>query len=327
MAQTRLAGGRSLSSLFGFDRGTVSCRLSAMTTATSDYLTVHELAALLRVKERKVYALAAAGEIPCNRATGKLLFPRASVQKWMAQHESGATFPAGQPVERPAVVAGSHDPLLDWALRESRCGLATLFDGSLDGLDRLASDRAIAAGLHLREPAADGWNRSHVREALGDAPVVLFEWAWRQRGLLVAAGNPKGIESLGDIARVRLMPRQAEAGSQVLLEALLAEAGTAPGDLDRAAPAARNEADLAAAITGGQADVGFGLEGVAHQYRLDFVPVLRERFDIAVFRRDYFERPFQAFLAFCRSPALAAKAAELGGYDLAGFGTVHYNGP
>ena len=36
-----------------------------------EFLTVRELAAFLRVKERKVYSLAASGEIPCSRATGK----------------------------------------------------------------------------------------------------------------------------------------------------------------------------------------------------------------------------------------------------------------
>lgn len=45
-----------------------------------EFLTVRELAAFLRVKERKVYALAAEGALPCSRATGKLIFPRAAVE-------------------------------------------------------------------------------------------------------------------------------------------------------------------------------------------------------------------------------------------------------
>ncbi|MEP3304507.1 MAG: helix-turn-helix domain-containing protein, partial [Roseibium sp.] len=40
------------------------------------YLTTRELADLIRVKERKVYDLAATGDVPHSRATGKLLFPR-----------------------------------------------------------------------------------------------------------------------------------------------------------------------------------------------------------------------------------------------------------
>jgi putative molybdopterin biosynthesis protein len=52
------------------------------------------------------------------------------------------------------VVAGSHDPLLEWALRESGAGLAVLSDGSFDGLKRLAAGTAMAAGIHLPETTA-----------------------------------------------------------------------------------------------------------------------------------------------------------------------------
>ena len=40
-----------------------------------EYLTVKELAALLRLKERKVYDLAASGAVPCSRATGATSWP------------------------------------------------------------------------------------------------------------------------------------------------------------------------------------------------------------------------------------------------------------
>src|SRR3546814_11423370 len=51
------------------------------------FLTTREVAALLRVKERKVYDLAAAGDIHCRRVTGTLLFPRAEIEAWLARSE------------------------------------------------------------------------------------------------------------------------------------------------------------------------------------------------------------------------------------------------
>ena len=296
-----------------------------MTPETSPFLTVRELAQLLRVKERKVYALAASGEIPCNRAMGKLLFPRADVEAWLARHDTGRG-PGGVAPQRPIVVVGSHDPLLDWALRESRSGIAAFFDGSLDGLRRLADGQAMAAGIHLHE--SDGeWNRGHVAQALPGAPVVLLEWAWRDRGLIVAAGNARKLRRLSDLVGLRVMPRQPESGSQMLFDALLERAGIAAGALKVMTPPARNESDVALAVAEDKADAGFGLAGVARQFGLGFAPLLRERYDIVVFRRAYFLDPFQRFFDFCRTPAFAAKARELGGYDLAGFGRVHYVGP
>lgn len=291
-----------------------------------DFLTVRELAALLRVKERKVYALAAEGAIPCSRATGKLIFPRAAVEAWVSRHSSGIGG-REQAAERPLVFVGSHDPLLDWALRESRSGLASFFDGSLDGLARLKAGQAVAAGMHLYEPETEGWNLAHVEAALSGEPVVVFEWAWRERGFIVAAGNPKRISSFRDLAGLRFMPRQPEAGSQVLFDALLARERIDTQKIHAVAPVARSESDVAVAVADGKADTGFGLGCIARQFRLGFVPLLRERYDIVVVRRAYFDGAFQVFMEFCRGPAFGAKAAELGGYDLGGFGRVHYNGP
>jgi molybdate-binding protein len=225
------------------------------------------------------------------------------------------------------VLAGSHDPLLEWALRESGSELAAFCDGSLDGLARLAAGKAIAAGLHVYEPEAEGWNRGHLERAMPGMPVVLVEWAWRIQGLVVPPGNPKGIARLGDLEGLTLMPRQERSGSHLLLDHLMRHAGLESARVRFLAPPARSEADVALAIAEGKADAGFAIETVARQFRLDFVPLFRERYDLAVWRRDYFEPPLQKLLAFCRTLAFQARAEELGGYDVAGLGEVHYNGP
>lgn len=292
-----------------------------------EFLTTREIAALLRVKERKVYDLAAAGEIPCSRVTGKLLFPRVEIEAWLTRHQVGAGGRSITAKPLPNVLVGSHDPLLEWALRESRSGIPAFLDGSLDGLDRLSRGEAIAGGMHLWEPAAGDWNRDHVAQALSHEPVVLLEWAWRERGLIVAAGNPLQVGALRDLRGRRFMPRQREAGSQVLLDALLEEQSLAPGDLDQIEPPARSESDVAVAVADGKADAGIGLGCMARQFRLGFVPLVRERFDLVVWRRAYFDEPFQRLLAFCRSEAFRARAAELGGYDISGLGEVRYNAP
>lgn len=291
-----------------------------------EFLTTREVAALLRIKERKVYELVAEHAIPVSRVTGKLLFPREMVEAWVWQQADYAGGTEGLH-GRPPVVAGSHDPLLDWALRESGSELAAFFDGSLDGLGRLAAGKAIAAGLHVYEPDAEDWNRGHLERAMAGMPVVLIEWAWRMQGLVVPPGNPKGIASLGDLVGLTLMPRQERSGSHLLLDYLMRQAGVEPGRLRLVTPPARSEADVALAIAEGKAGAGFAIETVARQFRLGFVPLFRERYDLAVWRRDYFEPPLQKLLAFCRTSAFHKRAEELGGYDASALGRVHYNGP
>jgi len=285
-----------------------------------EYLTTKEVAALLRIRERKVYDLAASGAIPCSRALGKLLFPRREVEAWL--QGEGGQFSAAPRMIRPSVVLGSHDPLLEWALLESRADLATFLGGSHDGLDRFARGEGMAAGLHIHE--AEGWNVETVRERFPEGDCVLVQWAWRQRGLILSEGVAEEVKSLADLRGRVFAPRAAETGSQTLFDTLRAEAGLPPDDLEQIAPA-RSEADAVLAVVDGKADAAFGLNCLARRFRLAFVPLTNERFDLLVSRRAWFEPPFQALLAFCRRPEFAEKAAELGGYDVSGFGTVHFN--
>ena len=72
--------------------------------------------------------------------------------------------------------------------------------------------------------------------------------------------------------------------------------------------------------------VSVGIEAVARQFKLDFTPLIEERFDLLVWRKAWFDPPFQNLLALCRSEKFHARAKSLGGYDVSGFETVHFNG-
>jgi len=294
-----------------------------MTDYTRQFLTTKDLAALLHLKERKIYELVAEDAIPCLRATGKLLFPRQAVEAWLARHSSGPGLEPG--VVRPQVILGSHDPLLEWALRESDCGCATFFDGSVDGVERFKDRQGIASGVHVFDAQSGQWNRPLIESMLAGEPVIVLEFCWRERGLVVAAGNPLAIESLSDLRDRRVVRRQPGAGSEQLLQHLLSESEV---ELHQSRPSPiRSESDAALAVLNDEADVAFGLRAMATQFGLEFVLVQKERFDLLVDRRAWFEPALQKLAKFCRSDALAKRASRLGGYDVSGFGTVHYNGP
>ncbi|MCB1504433.1 MAG: helix-turn-helix transcriptional regulator [Hyphomicrobiaceae bacterium] len=300
-----------------------------MSDGRHPYLTTKEVADLLRLKERKVYDLVAEGGIPCVRATGKLLFPRDLVEAWLARNLEFRDGTESLAV-RPPIVGGSSDPLLDWALREAETGLAVAFGGSLDGLRRMARAETILAGSHLADEGVaigQSWNIGHVRRQLAGQPVVVIEWARRSQGLIVAADNPLGLKSVDMLRRRKVIGRQREAGAFVLFERLLADKEMKLADVALIEAPARTEADVAAAVADGRADAGLAIEAVARQYRLGFVPLVEERYDLVIWRRDAFEPAVQKLLTFGRSEEFRKRAAQLGGYDVSGFGTVHYNGP
>lgn len=286
-----------------------------------EYLTVRELAELLRIKERKVYDLAASGAVPCTRATGKLLFPEAGIRAWMAAASTGPA--GGARGARPAIFLGSHDPLLEWALRRSGCGLATRFEGSGDGLARFAAGEGVAAGLHLRDPATGAWNIPAVTAAGVDG--VLVSWAVRRRGLVLRPEQAGAVRGLADLRGLVVAPRQPGSGTQQLFDQLAAAAGLAPETLDYGA-IAPSEHDAVQEVARGAADAAFGLEQLAVAHGLPFVPMIEERFDILADRRAWFEPPMQRLWAFCRGETFRGHAAELAGYDIAGLGQVRWNG-
>lgn len=297
--------------------------------SNEDYLTTREVAALLRIKERKVYELAADGRIPVSRITGKLLFPRVMVERWLQADVSDRWIGSAQGISKPlpVVMAGSHDPLLEWAMRASGCGIATYFDGSRDGLVRLGAGDALAAGTHLPGDPADNFNVDALRAAAPGAPVVLLEWARRRQGLVVRRDDERRFRRLGALAGHPVVRRQPGAGSRALLDRLLADAGVDDADIDWQDDGARSETDVAMLVATGKADAGLAIEAAARQAGLGFIALAEERFDLAVWRTAFFETPFQTLWRFGATEAFRNHATALGGYDLDGFGTVHFNGP
>lgn len=275
---------------------------------------------MLRIGERKAYDLASSGEIPCVRAMGKLLFPKDEIIAWLNASRSGPQV-AEPPL--PPIIAGSHDPLLDWALRESGSGLATYYDGSFDGLTRLSNRSAQATALHIHE--ADGFNAQSLRIAMGEAPVILYEIAQRQRGLLLAPGT-SGIAGFADLKDRRVILRQDSAASQRLLDTQLEAHGLTRDDLNALPVCARTEEELAVALRDGKAEVGFGLGALAGFYGLSFQPTHAERLDLTIWRRAFFEPPMLTLIEFLHGPRFTQRATELGGYDLSGLGQIHHNG-
>ena len=215
--------------------------------------------------------------------------------------------------------------MLDWALRESRCGLAALFDGSQNGLDSFAAQEGVATALHIHDAKTGEWNVPAVSGRFAYAPVVLVEWTRRQRGLVLQPRDAGRFSGFPDIAGQRVMMRQDGSGSQLLFRELAEKTGLSDRDF-RAIGIAGTENEAALAVLEDKADVAFGLQSVAAQHRLAFVPVIEERFDLLIDRKAWFDPPLQRFMTFCRSGEFAARAGEQRGYDFSGMGTVHFNG-
>ena len=291
-----------------------------------DLLTTEEAAVYLRLSERKLYELVAGGAVPCTKVTGRWLFPKAELDHWLA---SSVSRPKGMTRPQPApIVGGSHDPLLEWALRESGSGLATLAVGSEAGLQRFIAGETIAAAMHLHaleDPETDANIATlKARSDLQDAVMIAF--CQREQGFLLSPGNPFNIKSIADVIakRARITMRPQGAGAQLLLLSLLHKAKASLDQLATVSPVCPTGPDIAQAIRAGRADTGIATRSVANSAGLDFVPIVWEPFDLLMRQRDYFHAPLQALIRFLHSDELAARAREMGGLDLSAAGSVRF---
>ena len=183
----------------------------------------------------------------------------------------------GQPALR---LAGSDDPGLDIVLRQARPAVVTGgARGNFHGLTRVWRGTADAAAIHLRHRFG-AQNSPFARTMLrGRQPAIIHLWR-REQGLLTPEGNPDHVGGPGDLRGLRVVRRPFGAGTRVLLDRLLAEAGIPPGAVS--GPEAGTHLEVAMSIASGQADVGLGVRAAAQALDLHFVPVAWEEFDIVL---------------------------------------------
>ena len=195
---------------------------------------------------------------------------------------------------------------------------------STDAVAALARRECDLAGFHIPlgrfEQATVDWYRRWLDPNLH----CLVRVADRQQGLIVARGNPLGVKGLADLARpeVRFVNRQAGSGTRMLLEMMLAADGPPLESINGYNSAEFTHSAVAAYIASGMADAGIGMRAAAAQFKLDFLPLVREHYYFAL-RIDAVEEPaMRQLLELMRDPAYHRLVAALPGYDAAGTGEL-----
>jgi putative molybdopterin biosynthesis protein len=224
-------------------------------------------------------------------------------------------------IDRTMVAVGSHDLVLDLAASQLRAvdpgvTLASSNVGSLGGLVALRDGLCHLAGSHLLDPATGEYTLPYVDRVLGGRDVAVVRLVHREQGLIVARGNPLGLQGIDDLARpgLRYVNRQRGAGTRVLLDHELSRRGISPDAIPGYAREEHTHLAVAAAVAAGRADAGLGVMAAARAFELDFVPVTREPYDL-VLARETLEDPVTAPLwALLEDPAFRAAVEALGGY-------------
>ena len=192
---------------------------------------------------------------------------------------------------------------------------------SLSALEAVARGEAHLAGSHLLDPVSGEYNAPFARRLLGpDVRLVTFS-LWEQ-GFIVRPENPKRISTVADLPRpgTRIVNREPGSGARALLESELARAAIAPQRVAGYDAVVRSHLAAAEAVAAGLADVAVGVRAAAQALGLAFLPLARERYDLAIPARFFELAPVQALLETLTSPLFRLEVEALGGYDVSPMG-------
>lgn len=196
--------------------------------------------------------------------------------------------------------------------------------GSVESLASLSRGECDLAGFHVPEGRLGAQALSQYTRWLHPARHRLIHLVTRTQGLFVARGNPKDIRTLPDLARpdITFVNRQKGAGTRLLFDHLIDDARVDRARIRGYQTEEFTHAAVAAFVASGMADVAFGVEPAARQFRLDFVPIAKERY-LLLANVHTLDRPeVGELLALLRGDIFASMVADLPGYAAPFAGTV-----
>jgi molybdate-binding protein len=121
---------------------------------------------------------------------------------------------------------------------------------------------------------------------------------------------------------LRFVNRQRGSGTRLLIDRLLEDARIDAAEVNGYATEEFTHAAVAATVASGGADAGFGLRAAAAEYRLGFVPLVRERYLLAVRARELVKPAMRRLLEALRDAAFARMVRRFAGYQVADAGAI-----
>ncbi|MFV0436570.1 MAG: molybdopterin biosynthesis protein [Desulfopila sp.] len=266
------------------------------------------------------------------RADGLLTIPAGSEGVGAGEKVSIELLRAKTEVEATLVVIGSHDNILDLIANTIHHGptglrISSAHVGSMGGIMAIRRGEAHTAGCHLLDTATGEYNIPFIKRLLASIPLQLVNLCYREQGLIIARGNPKGITGFTDLVAKQLtfINRQNGAGTRLLTDKVMGELHIQPEQLAGYEHEEYTHMSVAAAVASGAADAGMGIRAAAVALDCDFVPVAEERYDLIIPTAYASDDKVVALLELIRNDSeFHRQITALGGYDLRDIGTVMY---
>jgi molybdate-binding protein/DNA-binding XRE family transcriptional regulator len=192
------------------------------------------------------------------------------------------------------------------AHRNSSQALALLHDGCVH-----------VAGTHLRDEASGESNIPEIGRLFRRKSVAVISFAIWEEGILMARSNPRSIRGIEDFARhdVSIVNREKGSGSRMLLDTHLRRLNIDARTIRGYGVTTPGHLAAAWQVQSGTADCCIATRAAARIFGLGFIPLVSERYDLAI-RRQHLDLPgIQILLDALSRSGFRRELESLGGYD------------
>ncbi|MBN2734587.1 MAG: molybdopterin biosynthesis protein [Methanomicrobiaceae archaeon] len=221
--------------------------------------------------------------------------------------------------ENSLLIIGSHDPCIDYLSDMASLKGVNIHSGhvgSMGGILALKKNTCHAAPVHLLSEDGD-YNVSYIRKYLPDKEIYLLCVAEREQGIA-----SKNSIKLADLPKHSFINRQKGSGTRILLDYMLNKNGIDPSSIEGYDSERTTHLDVALAIKNDEADAGMCIYSAAKLLKLSFVPVIKERYEIAYYGDKKNDLRIKTLIECINSEEFKSVLKRTGGYDTSCTGQI-----
>ncbi|MFJ5790173.1 substrate-binding domain-containing protein [Lysinibacillus sp. NPDC093197] len=295
--------------------------------------TIEEVAQLLKVSKLTIYDLVKKEELPVFRVGRQMRVDRADLQAYIQKRKTGSASltSVATPIKNYSkIIISGQDLVLDILAKyiEKRQSTKVLrsHEGSFNGVMALYNGDCDIASLHMFDGDTGDYNTPYVKKIFVSHPFVLMNVVSRKAGFYVQKGNPLQIHTFEDLQTksFNFINREKGSGARTLLDEQLRVHNILPTTIEGYSREEMSHLDVASAVANGHADVGIGIEKIAKLIDVDFIPVVKERYDIVLLKTPENRQLIDAVKEILNAPDIQSEVAALGDYDVSQMGQVMY---
>ncbi|HOP61960.1 MAG TPA: helix-turn-helix transcriptional regulator [Spirochaetota bacterium] len=303
----------------------------------AENMSTREVAEYLGINEKQVYALIKAKNIPCTRVTGKWVFPKRLIDRWItvsALKEGPVIDESARSRSEDLFAAGSNDPVLDILINHIKDGepsshIFSSITGSTEGLRLLGTGLTDIAWCHLADPVTGEYDMGMLSRLVPEKKIAIVHLFRRETGFILPPDSKEKAMNFSIIAdkKLRFINRQEGSGTRIVTDQMLSVEKISTQDITGYLNEVNTHLEVGLRILNDDCDTGIATNAIAKILGLKFIPLIKENFDMVLMQETFFRDEVQKFIETLNSGSFRSMVSRLGNYDFSRSGKIIFSTP